>query len=171
MPYSVDDIAAATGCPQRNVAESWPAILKALDDVGIRADKVEIAAAATVAVETGSFRPIIERHADPKKQPDIWLLQERYWASGFMGRGYIQLTWKDNYDKYGKLIGVDLLSNPDAVLIPEHSAAILALYFKERHVNDAAEAKDWKRVRRLVNGGMVGFDKFSSVVKALGGYA
>jgi hypothetical protein len=45
----------------------------------------------------------------------IWLvnLQNRYWNSGYFGRGLIQLTWQGNYQKMGDLIGVDLVNNPE----------------------------------------------------------
>jgi len=33
----------------------------------------------------------------------------------YFGRGLIQLTGKGNYDKYGKIIGVDLVNNPEAI--------------------------------------------------------
>jgi hypothetical protein len=44
-----------------------------------------------------------------------WLLnlQNRYWNTGYFGRGLIQLTWYGNYQKMGDLIGVDLVNNPN----------------------------------------------------------
>jgi len=37
-------------------------------------------------------------------------------GSKFVGRGFNQLTGKSNYRKYSKLLGVDLLNNPDLLL-------------------------------------------------------
>lgn len=34
----------------------------------------------------------------------------------YYGRGFVQLTWYDNYEKLGELLGVDLLSDPDRAL-------------------------------------------------------
>jgi putative chitinase len=31
----------------------------------------------------------------------------------YAGRGFVQLTWKNNYRRVGDLIGVDLVSSPD----------------------------------------------------------
>lgn len=43
----------------------------------------------------------------------------------YYGRGYAQLTWYENYDKMGRLIGVDLLNHPEKMLEPETSANVL----------------------------------------------
>ena len=43
----------------------------------------------------------------------------------YYGRGYVQLTWLDNYKKLGDLLGVDLAGNPDLAMRPDISAAIM----------------------------------------------
>ena len=44
----------------------------------------------------------------------------------YFGRGYVQLTWEDNYRKMGDKIGVNLLgSNKDLALDPEIAAEVL----------------------------------------------
>jgi putative chitinase len=50
----------------------------------------------------------------------------------FRGRGFNQLTFKDNYSAYGKLLGLDLINNPDLVNDPQIAAKITAAYFKKR---------------------------------------
>jgi predicted chitinase len=164
---SPDQVAAATGCPKRNVAEHWPNLAAALAEQGIDTLAVEVAAAATVAIETSAFLPIHERRADPKKQPKLWATQERYWPSGYYGRGFIQLTWRGNYLDAGEALGLDLVGMPELALDSSVAARILALYFKGHGIPAAAEAGDWKRVRRLVNGGLPDFDRFLRAVQAL----
>lgn len=34
----------------------------------------------------------------------------------FPGRGKVQITWRGNYERVGKLIGVDLVNNPDRAM-------------------------------------------------------
>ena len=34
----------------------------------------------------------------------------------YFGRGYVQLTWYENYELMGRLLGVDLLNNPELAL-------------------------------------------------------
>lgn len=43
----------------------------------------------------------------------------------FYGRGLVQLTWKANYEKMGKLLGVNLMEEPDNALIPSIAADIM----------------------------------------------
>lgn len=74
----------------------------------------------------------------------------------YYGRGPCQLTWYENYVKFGKLLGVDLARYPDKALEPETGAAILILgsrdglfraghtlarYFGD-HADDPAGARD-----------------------------
>ena len=43
----------------------------------------------------------------------------------YCGRGYVQLTWKNNYAKAGKVVGVDLVAQPDRAMEPAIAATIL----------------------------------------------
>ena len=69
------------------------------------------------------FKSIKEIRA--KKGTEVYRLQERYWYEGFYGRGFSQLTWRYNYLKFSKIVGADLVNNPDKVLQPEIGAKIL----------------------------------------------
>ena len=145
----------------------WPNIVAALAEFGIDSPAMEIAVAATVAVETGIFAPIRERHASPDKHPALWALQNQYWPSGFYGRGFVQLTWRGNYLDAGEGLGVDLVGNPDLALEPVIAARVLAYFFKSRNIQTPANAGDWKKVRRLVNGGTNGLETFLKFVTRL----
>ena len=50
----------------------------------------------------------------------------------YFGRGLIQLTHNYNYEKYGKLIGVDLLDDGDKALIPENSYKVASEYLNRK---------------------------------------
>jgi putative chitinase len=43
----------------------------------------------------------------------------------YCGRGYVQLTWKNNYKRAAEHCGVDLVAKPDLALNPEIAAKIL----------------------------------------------
>lgn len=75
---------------------------------------------ATSYHETGKdgnhFAPVKEgreRSNSPRRYN-----QDKYWLTGYYGRGHIQVTWKENYSKLGKELGVgDLfVENPDLLL-------------------------------------------------------
>ncbi len=77
----------------------------------------------------------------------------------YCGRGYVQLTWKNNYRRIGALIGVDLVGDPDRALEPEIAATILIRGMEEgwftgrglAHYFSGPRAK-WLQARRIVNG-------------------
>jgi hypothetical protein len=52
-------------------------------------------------------------------------------------------------------------------LQPDVAARILARYMKDRGIDKLAERGDWQGVRRAVNGGLNGWDRFSSLVNQL----
>ena len=103
------------------------------------------------------FQPIKEIRAKPGTR--IYELQNRYWNTGFYGRGYVQLTWKANYQKFADLLKQDFVSNPDLVLLPENSAQILVSgmtkgMFTGKKLSDYFNEKseDWLGARKIVNG-------------------
>jgi len=51
----------------------------------------------------------------------------------YRGRGFIQLTGKNNYDKFGKFINEDLLSMPDLVAV-KYPLASAAFFFNNNNL-------------------------------------
>lgn len=49
----------------------------------------------------------------------------------FLGRGFNQITFKPLYKKYGDIIGIDLLSNPNRLNEPAIASECLAIFFNE----------------------------------------
>jgi hypothetical protein len=80
--------------------------------------------------------------------------QDRYWKTGYQGRGYVQITWKANYEKFG------IASTPERALEPETAYLILARgmqqgLFRKGHklstyLND--QKKDYVGARNIING-------------------
>lgn len=50
----------------------------------------------------------------------------------YRGRGFNQLTFKNNYLTYGKMIGKDLVSNPDLVNDVDIAAQVVAAYMQDQ---------------------------------------
>ena len=151
---------------EKGASECYDAINKALTEIGINSPLTLIGALATVRTEVGRiFKPVeeISSGSDYEGRSDLGN-QVPGFGRKYKGRGYIQLTGYYNYNNYGDKIGVDLVCHPDLALTVGNSAKILAVYFKDRGVNIACEAKDWTKVRKLVNGGTNGLDSFLSVI-------
>ena len=49
-------------------------------------------------------------------------------GSTYKGRGLVQITGKDNYQRVGNIIGVDLVNNPELVKDPKYAAAAAMAY-------------------------------------------
>jgi hypothetical protein len=139
---NADKIAAACRVPVQAFQANWPHIENCLRATGILSRDVAIAAMATVAVETAwTFRPIHEYGNDDyfnKKydtRADLGNTPEKDGDGAiYCGRGYIQITGKANYRRYGGLVGRDLVNHPQMAMEPAVAGAILALYFKEHKI-------------------------------------
>lgn len=78
----------------------------------------------------------------------------------FRGRGYIQLTGKDNYVAFGKAINEDIVSNPDDVAT-KYPLLSAAWFFSKNCLKkcDAGDSDDVvSSVTKCVNGGLIGID-------------
>ena len=69
----------------------------------------------------------------------------------YRGRGFIQLTGKDNYAKVSKSTGVDYIKNPD-FLLNEADAMIVALwYWNVNKLNSYADKDDIDAISDIIN--------------------
>ena len=93
----------------------------------------------------------------------------------FRGRGYIQLTGKDNYTQFDKSVEDDILANPD--LVATKFPLMSAAFFFERNnlwkiCDGGADKEDVIALTKRINGGTHGledrltkFDLFNSLLK------
>ncbi|HNX94901.1 MAG TPA: glycoside hydrolase family 19 protein [Holophaga sp.] len=176
MDLSVDVIAKSCKVPSESVEANWPLILGALREQGIASMLTQVATAATVAVETArTFQPIHEyggpayftKHYEGRADLGNSLAGD---GVRYHGRGFVQLTGRVNYHKVGAALGLPLEENPDLALDPAHAARILAWFVRNHGVARAAEIRDWRRTRLLINGGYNGWDDYiACVTSMLGG--
>lgn len=110
---------------------------------------------ATVEWETAkTFQPVREA---------FWLSESwrkknlRYYP--YYGRGYVQLTWKNNYERYSELLSVDMVAQPDLALDASSALFILCHGFKTgiftghkitEYIHGSAA--DFANARRCING-------------------
>jgi hypothetical protein len=80
----------------------------------------------------------------------------------FKGRGYIQLTGRDNYTRVGLQVGANLVGNPQLANDPTIAGLILAQFLKNKEtaIRNALAHNELLTARKLVNGGSHGFDRF-----------
>jgi predicted chitinase len=53
-------------------------------------------------------------------------------GANFIGRGYIQLTGRGNYTRYGQMVGQDLIGNPKLLMDPAIAAEVSVKYMLDR---------------------------------------
>jgi putative chitinase len=77
----------------------------------------------------------------------------------FRGRGYIQLTGKENYTAFGKAIGEDIISNPD-VVASKYALLSAAWFFSKnglhRMADEGSSDQVVTKITKRVNGGTIG---------------
>jgi putative chitinase len=69
----------------------------------------------------------------------------------YRGRGYIHLTGRENYERIGKALGIDLVGNPDLATRPDLAAQIALIYWKTRVAN-RVNTSDIRQVTRKISG-------------------
>jgi hypothetical protein len=144
---------------------------------------------ATAHWETGgTMLPVIEtRTAKDKTNPSVdtairrlnasfkagklkWV-KTPYWrkdadGKSWLGRGYPQLTHKTNYEKASKIVGVDLVANPERMLEPEIAAEVMVVSMRDGGFtgkklrdfidlsddSDAIDRREYLKARAIVNG-------------------
>lgn len=105
----------------------------------------------TLAKTDAKAKEILTKSWKAGKLP--WVKSD-YWSSGWFGRGFVQLTHRENYVKAGEKLGIDLVSDPSKAMIPEVSALILVRGMQEGWFTGKklSEAGDFLEARRIVNG-------------------
>ena len=163
-----------------NIKTNLPFVIDGLRSFSLTDKVMGLMAFATIRAETESFRPINEMkskwNTSPEGHPfDLYDNRKDLGNKGkpdgelFKGRGFIQLTGRANYVKYGKLIGLgtDLVANPEKANDPEIAAKLLSVFLKDNElkIKEALLVDDYKTARKLVNGGSHGLKNFTDSLK------
>lgn len=162
--------------PVDNIRNNLPYVLKGLGERALGDKPMVLMALATIRAETESFQPINEGlskfNTSPGGHPfDLYDFRSDLGNQGkgdgakFRGRGYVQLTGRFNYQKYGAALGLGskLASDPERANDPAVAGKLLAAFLKdkERAIKEALIIDDLRLARRLVNGGSHGLDRFA----------
>lgn len=173
-PFSLtpEQVAKAfPGAPLANLRRYWPTVRNALQDARLDSAMIVAYALGTIAAESAGFAPISEgvskynTHQVPfdayEHRANLGNTQAGDGAR-FKGRGFVQLTGRDNYARYGARIAVDLIADPKMANDPAIAAQLLALFIADRELKilEALKASNLAMARKLVNGGTHGMDRF-----------
>lgn len=86
----------------------------------------------------------------------------------FHGRGVIQLTGRENYERCGKALGVDLISQPNLLVDPMYACLSAGWFWNKAGLNTLADAGDLDTMTKRINGGLNGIDdRKAKIAKAL----
>jgi putative chitinase len=144
-------------------AEEWlPFIEAAMDEFGISTPERQAAFLSQIGHESGGLH----------WSSEIWGptgAQQRYEGRKdlgntepgdgfrFKGRGLIQTTGRANYEATGDALGVDLISDPVQLAQPELAARSAAWFWANRGLNELADAGEFERITKRINGGLNGY--------------
>jgi predicted chitinase/5'(3')-deoxyribonucleotidase len=110
------------------------------------------------------FRKYDSKYA-PKKAKQLGNKQVGDGAK-YKGRGYIQLTGRDNYKKAGAALGLPLEAKPELVEKPEVAAEVAVWYWQNRVAPKVDSFKDNKAVTKTINPGMKHLDQRADKLKS-----
>ncbi|WP_439884432.1 glycoside hydrolase family 19 protein [Pseudomonas syringae] len=77
-------------------------------------------------------------------------------GSKYRGRGLIQITGRANYAECGEALGLDLISHPELLELPQHAAMSAAWYWSSRGLNSLADKGEFLLITKRINGGTNG---------------
>lgn len=76
----------------------------------------------------------------------------------FRGRGALQCTGHSTYFHAGKALGVDFVMEPDLIATPKYAALTAGWFWDTHKCNAPADALDYQKVTKIINGGTIGLD-------------
>ena len=156
------------GLPAAKRAQFFPFLTAAIAEFGIDAPARTAALLAQLAHESGQFKFMEEiwgpTPAQRRYEPTTTLsttLGNTEVGDGrrFKGRGPIQITGRANYRRFGDLLGVSLVDNPDAAALPDVAFRVAGLFWSKKGLNELADRvtpEAFREITRRINGGFNG---------------
>ncbi len=161
--------------PVNNIRSYLPIVVRSLAELRLDDPQMLLMALATIKAESAAFAPISEYQSAYNTAPGgrpyaLYDFRKDLGnnATGdgdrYKGRGFIQLTGKNNYQTYSQRLGLGnlLVDRPDTANDPVIASRILAAFLKDKEgpIRSALAAGDWATARKSVNGGSHGLDQF-----------
>ena len=149
-------------------AALFPFLTAAVAEFAIEAPARTAAFLAQLAHESAQFRFMEEiwgptaaqkRYEPPGTLADKLGNTEPGDGRRFKGRGPIQITGRANYQRFGDLLGLDLITDPPRAALPEVAFRIAGLFWSKKGLNELADqvsADAFREITRRINGGFNG---------------
>ena len=158
---NVEKIVAALPSEYQSAAKKhFPGILAECQKQGVT-DKAQVAYILATTVHESGAGAHMEEFASGEAYEGRSDLGNNQAGDGkkYKGRGYVQVTGRNNYTNWSKKLGVDLVNNPELAEKPETAARILVQGMKEgsftgKKLSDyiGGGKQDFEGARRIVNG-------------------
>jgi len=158
---NADKIVAALPSEYQSAAKKhFPGILAECQKQGVT-DKAQIAYILATTVHESGAGAHMEEFASGEAYEGRSDLGNNQPGDGkkYKGRGYVQITGRNNYTDWGKRLGIDLVNNPELAEQPQYAARILVQGMKEgtftgKKLSDyiGGGKQDFEGARRIVNG-------------------
>lgn len=153
---------ACTGARWDRACTFAPILTAAMEEFGIDTPARQAAFLAQVGHESGGLHWLVELWGPTDAQSRY---ESRYdlgnIAPGdgfkYRGRGLIQLTGRANYKAASEALGADLIAEPEKLGEPELASRSAAWFWKSHDLNALADAGDFERLTKKINGGLNGY--------------
>jgi putative chitinase len=70
----------------------------------------------------------------------------------YVGRGYIQITGRSNYEMITRLLGVDFINNPELLEKNPYAMLSAGIYWENHNLNHYADLDDILTISKKING-------------------
>ena len=159
MAITVDQLVKIMPYAKSRAALFVDPLNAAMRRFGINTLARETAFIAQIAHESGELRYVKElaSGAAYEGRADLGNTEPGDGAR-YKGRGLIQITGRDNYDKCGEALGINLLDDSELLERPDWAAMSAAWFWATHGCNTLADSGFFERITRRINGGTNGAD-------------
>ena len=159
-----DDLAKATGATMARAVIFQPIIDMAAPDFDINTPARMAAFLAQVGHESGGLHWLTELWGPTAAQAryegriDLGNTQP---GDGYKyrGRGLIQITGRANYQAAGYALATDFIESPELLAEPDYAVRSAMWFWQSHGLNQLADAGNFEKITRIINGGLNGEDE------------
>ena len=129
----------------------------AMEEFSINTPLRQAAFLAQIAHESGSLRYVKELATGSayENRKDLGNVKAGD-GPRYKGRGLIQITGRTNYQRVASVLGFDCVNHPELLESRTNACRSAAWWWKEHGLNELADAGEFRKITRRINGGYNG---------------